>query len=690
MFCPFCGTDNSSEQKFCRNCGAMLPVASKTGTLKPSAVGARPSTTGSTSTFGSAPFVPPQPPALPRAGRSSYLRDSKSDMPNVEAQPPVPPVTPPPVTPQIRLNRDYSTQITPKPSTADLYGEQMDSSRMMEDFYETQTTFNISEPRKPSIPSLPSVPSEPAEPRTIQMTSMPTPAPVEEYDALATTVIPVTKASSTPAPPTEDVVSEQLQSTSENMELSETSTYIPTPPQITHTDELVGQTLRSSEPVLQTLTMGAQGREEIDPALEKTDELPRYKDITGDLNSDTLLLSPETHSEKTQEASTKLFKEEINEQVDEFQTVVVPQQSQAPKMPPPPLPSQPQRWPIDNFKTAVSQAVQPLPVESAPTPVEVKGSTTPVGSPPPIPVPPFESEQKTAASIAPQPAKQNRVVLIAIAAIVLFLGASAAVAIYLWKTFSPRIPIVKVPPKQPDSTPQPPPQKVPQQPPQPAIPEGMVLVPAGEYTVGTNVGDEFSGPEHKVQLKAFYIDKTEVTNEQYLAFLKATNRAAPKGWVGGEAPGQPKEPVTGVSFSDAEAYAKWLGKRLPTEEEWEVAASGSAHNLYPWGGTWAAGRANTSENGIKRVVEVASLKDGRSEFGIYDMCGNVWEWTSSTAKPYPGMSKQMVEDDPSRYRIIRGGSFMEKKDYSNNVYRNWVVSTQTSNALGFRCVKDAQ
>lgn len=684
MFCPFCGTDNSSEQKFCRNCGAMLPVASKTGTLKPSAVGARPSTT-STSTFGSAPFVPPQPPALPKTGKSTYLRESKSTSieqpPIAEASSPVaPPVAPPPtpVAPPARLNRDYSTQITPKPSTADLYGEQMDSSRMMEEFYETQATFNISEPRTPAI----SPPPTPAEPpvRTMQMTSMSALNPVEEYDALATTVIPMPKSSMTPA---EDVVSEELQSTSESMELSETSTYMPAPAQARHTDELVRETPQSSEPVARTIAMAAQRPEEMNPALEKTDELPRYKEATGDLNSDTLLLTPETQAEKTQEAPTQVFPEK--EAVDEFKTVVVPQQSQGVKLPSPPLPQQ--DWQIDNFKTTVSQPVaQPSFAEVKSEPKEVAAS-----SPPPIPVPPFPSTEKSSATLAPPPAKGNRIVLIAAVAILLFLGASAVVAVYLWKTFSPRVPIVKVPPKQPDVTPQPPPQDPPKDPdPVPAIPEGMVLVPAGEYAIGANSGDEFSGPEHKVRLKSFYVDQTEVTNEQYAAFLKATNRAAPKGWVGGQSSGQPKEPVTGVSFSDAEAYAKWAGKRLPTEEEWEVAASGGAHNLYPWGNSWAEGRANTSENGFKKVVEVGSLKEGKSEFGAYDMCGNVWEWTASTAIPYPGLSKKMVDDDPSRYRIIRGGSFMEKKDYSNTSYRNWVVSTQTSNALGFRCVKDAQ
>ncbi len=684
MFCPFCGTDNSSEQKFCRNCGAMLPVASKTGTLKPSTVSARPTTT-STSTFGSAPFVPPQPPALPKTGKSTYLRDSKST--SIEEQPsgPVaPPVAPPSVPaspPPTRLNRDYSTQMTPRPSTADLYGEQMDSSRIMEEFYETQATFNISEPRTPAIAPPPAEPPV----RTIQMTSMsalssveePVEEPVEEYDALATTVIPMSNSSPKPA---EDVVSEEMQSTSENMELSETSTYIPTPSQIHQTDELVGEASKSSEPVAHTIAMAAQLREEMNPALEKTDELPRYKEATGDLNSDTLLLTPEAQAEKAQEAPTKVFPE--REEVDEFKTVVVPQQSQGVKLPP--LPQQ--DWQVDNFKTTVSQPV----VQSSPA--EAKSEKKEVSSPPPIPVPPFPSTETISATLTPPPTKkESRIVLIAAVAILLFLGASTVVAFYLWKTFSPRFQTVKVPPKQPDVTPQPPPQDPPKNPdPVPTIPEGMVLVPAGEYTIGANSGDEFSGPEHKVQLKGFYVDQTEVTNEQYAAFLKATNRAAPKGWVGGQPPGQPKEPVTGVSFSDAEAYAKWAGKRLPTEEEWEVAASGSAHNLYPWGNSWAGGRANTSENGLKKVVEAGLLKEGKSEFGAYDMCGNVWEWTTSTAIPYPGLSKKMVDDDPSRYRIIRGGSFMEKKDYSNTSYRNWVVSTQTSNALGFRCVKNAQ
>ncbi|MDW8411421.1 MAG: SUMF1/EgtB/PvdO family nonheme iron enzyme, partial [Acidobacteriota bacterium] len=297
--------------------------------------------------------------------------------------------------------------------------------------------------------------------------------------------------------------------------------------------------------------------------------------------------------------------------------------------------------------------------------------------------------------------KADTTLIIAAAAVVM-LGFFVTAGIVVYKVVLPRV----FPEKKPVSLPISPEEQQPTsidtaktdksdqtpQPPLPLVPEGMVLIPGGEYTIGSDVGDEFSQPAHKVKVEAFYIDMTEVTKEQYAAFIKATGRRAPKDWPEGQPPGNPKEPVTGVSFADAEAYAKWVGKRLPSEQEWEIAAAGAAHKLYPWGNEWLDGRANTSEQGKNSTVEVGLFKGGKSDFGVYDMCGNVWEWTSSIPKPYPGLKTNtaMVEGDPRKYRVIRGGSFMEKKDYSSTVYRNWVMVNETNDALGFRCAKDAE
>lgn len=157
--------------------------------------------------------------------------------------------------------------------------------------------------------------------------------------------------------------------------------------------------------------------------------------------------------------------------------------------------------------------------------------------------------------------------------------------------------------------------------------------------------------ERKVTLPAYAIDVTPVTNAQYARFLRATNYKPRfqdnflKHWIDGNVPlGKEDHPVVYVSLDDARAYARWLGKSIPSEEEWQYAAQGPEGLTYPWGHTMESGRCNGGESG--GTTSVREFPAGRSPFGCYDFCGNVWEWTESERT-----------DGRTRFCMIRGGSY---------------------------------
>ncbi len=216
----------------------------------------------------------------------------------------------------------------------------------------------------------------------------------------------------------------------------------------------------------------------------------------------------------------------------------------------------------------------------------------------------------------------------------------------------------------------------------------MVYVPGGAFTMGRENGDDAERPPHQVTVKAFFIDTHEVTNEDYEKFIKATNRRTPTSWKKGSfPPGTERKPVTGVTWDDANDYARWAGKRLPTEEEWEFAARGSEGRVYPWGNDWRDGSANANGAG-QSMADVAAHK-GTSPFGTYDMVGNAWEWTASNFKPYPG--RGLPGSQPSGdLRVIRGGCYESTKDYATTTYRaGWPArGASTYDQTGFRCAKD--
>jgi eukaryotic-like serine/threonine-protein kinase len=221
-------------------------------------------------------------------------------------------------------------------------------------------------------------------------------------------------------------------------------------------------------------------------------------------------------------------------------------------------------------------------------------------------------------------------------------------------------------------------------------PPGMIYIKGGSFKMGRNLGEKYDGPEHEVEVGSFYIDKTEVTNEDYKKFVDAAGYIPPRDWKNGSYPaGDALKPVTGVDWTDAAAYAKWAGKRLPTEVEWEYSARGTDGRSYPWGNEWQDGAAVSKEMSIDGPRQVGSLTAGASAFGALDMAGNVWEWTADTFSPYPGY-KQSIESRLRGLKIIRGGSFKSDKRLLTSYLRNMVEPGFRDVALGFRCAKSAQ
>ena len=187
----------------------------------------------------------------------------------------------------------------------------------------------------------------------------------------------------------------------------------------------------------------------------------------------------------------------------------------------------------------------------------------------------------------------------------------------------------------------------------------MVLVNAGEFIMGDDNHNPEEKPAHKVTLPDFYIDKFEVSNEQYKKFCDATKRKPPTNpWWDNNYFKQAKMPVVGVSFADASAYAAWAGKRLPTEEEWEKAASwgptaDAKKRMWPWGDSADAAQATLNTN---HTSTVGSKPGGASAYGAQDMAGNVLEWVDAFYQPYQNNSAT----DPNfgtTNRVVRGGNF---------------------------------
>jgi len=224
----------------------------------------------------------------------------------------------------------------------------------------------------------------------------------------------------------------------------------------------------------------------------------------------------------------------------------------------------------------------------------------------------------------------------------------------------------------------------------PTPPSGMVYVPGGEFRMGNDLGDEHERPAHMVAVRPFFLDQHEVACSDYERFVKATNHRPPPGWIKSNCPsGAHQKPVTGVDWYDANAYAQWIGKRLPTEEEWEFAARGTDGRLYPWGNEWRNNFANAGDSTAGHFTNVGSYPDGRSPFGVRDMIGNAWEWTASELRAYPG--GQAPDQTQAELRVIRGGYWGSTPGKATATFRKgWDARGALGGYAntGFRCAKD--
>jgi len=234
--------------------------------------------------------------------------------------------------------------------------------------------------------------------------------------------------------------------------------------------------------------------------------------------------------------------------------------------------------------------------------------------------------------------------------------------------------------------------------------DSMVPIPAGEFLMGTDLerADPQDKPQHKVKLPAFFLDKYLVTNAQYARFVAATHRRPPINWKDGRIPqGELMNPVTMVEWNDAADYAKWAGKRLPHEAELEKAGRGTDGRRWPWGDKMDARRLNTYYN-VGSASKVTAYPQGASIYGVYDLSGNVAEWTADDLLPYEG--SQMSQDlyaanaavpagQPPRsmnYKVLRGGSWKGDPFSTSLYHRDFALPNQATDFYGFRCASSVE
>ncbi len=267
-------------------------------------------------------------------------------------------------------------------------------------------------------------------------------------------------------------------------------------------------------------------------------------------------------------------------------------------------------------------------------------------------------------------------------------------------------------------------------------PDDMVLVPTGEFRMGAPAGsgglpDE--QPERAVLLSAFYIDRFEVTNEAYFLFVSMSGHRMPENsnpaatlWKDRRPmPGIERHPVVNVSWTDADAYCRWAGKRLPTEAEWEKAARGTDGRRYPWGDQWDVLLANSASYWVGRTVQfdsgadweafwvkgegaqiakekglngevltmpVGSFPGSTSVYGLFDMAGNVAEWVQDWYDPnyYPSGPLTNPTGPPrGAIKSMRGGSWLKPAVSLRTSDRDWGTIDSRPSGTGFRCAQDS-
>jgi formylglycine-generating enzyme len=196
----------------------------------------------------------------------------------------------------------------------------------------------------------------------------------------------------------------------------------------------------------------------------------------------------------------------------------------------------------------------------------------------------------------------------------------------------------------------------------------MIYIPEGPFLKGIE--------KDSIKVDVFYIDKYPITNSQYEKFMDETGYNEPAFWRDKRF-NNTNQPVVGVSWDDAIAYANWAGKRLPEEKEWEKAARGTDGRVYPWGNAKPDKSFAVFDLDISKgaPTDVGTHPTGVSPYGCYDMSGNVWEWCQ----------EWFTE---GKYRVVRGGSWINHMNILSCAYRSCSVPSGKDNNVGFRCVKD--
>lgn len=224
----------------------------------------------------------------------------------------------------------------------------------------------------------------------------------------------------------------------------------------------------------------------------------------------------------------------------------------------------------------------------------------------------------------------------------------------------------------------------------------MVLVPAGEFTMGSDEGDEDEQPVHRVVLDSFYLDTFEVTNGRFAKFVEAIQSEPPWGFADHETPVVHAErPVRWVTWLEAMGYCLWAGKRLPTEAEWEKAARGTDGRTYPWGNdppTPAHAVFGLKEGGDETVSPIGNRDSGASPYGVHDLAGNLYEWVTDW------YDDAFYQTTPSRNphgpvarttKGQRGGSYINSPYRLRSAFRTKGDPTEHDPHVGFRCAQDA-
>jgi formylglycine-generating enzyme required for sulfatase activity len=236
----------------------------------------------------------------------------------------------------------------------------------------------------------------------------------------------------------------------------------------------------------------------------------------------------------------------------------------------------------------------------------------------------------------------------------------------------------------------------------------LVPIPAGPFTMGSDSGPDDERPAHRVDAAAFSIDRTPVTNTQAAEFLNAKGPTGPKGedwfqWDDADArvrrkgerwvpdAGYENHPILEFSWFGASEYCAWVGKRLPTEAEWEKAARGTDGRQFPWGNAPPDRKRAQYNAGWAGTAPVGQLSAGASPYGVLDLSGNAWEWVSSLYRPYPYNAKDGREDPSSgEERVTRGGGQDSSASQLTTTYRGRGLSRGPRGGhhnIGFRCAR---